>query len=135
VALVIDASTALAAVLPDEHSEFARAAVAAALDETLVVPVLWIYEVQNGLAAALRRDRLDAGSANEALDVLRALPVELAAPQGLGQDYRLATTHALTCYDAAYLAVALGSGGRLATNDKQLRAVAERLGVALFIPP
>ncbi len=51
--VVIDASTALAAVLPDEHSGFARAAVAAALEESLIVPVLWIYEVQNALAVAV----------------------------------------------------------------------------------
>ncbi len=130
--LVLDASTALAAVLPDEDSAFARAAVAAALDASLVVPALWMYEVQNGLATALRRDRIEAVSANEALDALRALRVELKAPQGLGQEFRLAQAHALTAYDAAYLAVALGTGATLATNDERLRRVAEKLGVALF---
>jgi predicted nucleic acid-binding protein len=59
-------------------------------------------------------------------------PYRSKVPQGLGQEYRLAAAHALTCYDAAYLAVALGSGARLATNDEQLRNVAEKLGVALY---
>jgi predicted nucleic acid-binding protein len=135
VSFVIDASTALAAVLPDEDSAFARAAVAAALDDALVVPTLWMYEVQNGLAMALRRDRIDLTSANDALDALRALRAELIAPQGLGQEFRLGNAHALTAYDAAYLAVALGAGARLATNDMRLRSVAEKLGVALFIEP
>jgi predicted nucleic acid-binding protein len=132
VSLVLDASTGIAAVLPDEDSAFARAAVAAALDESLVVPTLWMYEVQNGLAMALRRNRIDAISANEALNALRALRAELKPPQGLGQEFRLAYAHALTTYDAAYLAVALGTGATFATNDKRLRRVAEKLGVALF---
>jgi predicted nucleic acid-binding protein len=131
--LVIDASTTLAAVLPDEDSPFARRAVAAALEEGLVMPTLWMYEVQNGLTMALRRNRIDARSANEALDALRALRAEFKAPQGFGQEFRLAQAHALTAYDASYLAVALGSGARLATNDERLRGVAEKLGVPLFV--
>jgi predicted nucleic acid-binding protein len=135
VSFVIDASTALAAVLPDEDSAFARAAVAAALDDDLVVPALWMYEIQNGLIMAVRRNRIDIASANDALAALRALRAELKAPQGLGQEFRLGRAHALTAYDAAYLAVALGMGARLATNDKRLRGVAENLGVALFTEP
>ena len=131
--LVIDASTTLAAVLPDEDSPFARRAVAAALEEGLVMPTLWMYEVQNGLTMALRRNRIDARSANEALDALRALRAEFKAPQGFGQEFRLAQAHALTAYDASYLAVALGSGARLATNDERLRGVAEKLGVPLLV--
>jgi hypothetical protein len=53
---ILDASTALAAVLPDEDSTFARAAVAAAICDGLVVPTLWQYEFQNGHATALRRN-------------------------------------------------------------------------------
>lgn len=130
---VIDASTALAAVLPDEDSAFAHRAVAAALEDGLIIPTLWMYEVQNGLAMALRRNRIDALSAAEALDALRALRAEFKTPQGFGQEFRLAQAHALTAYDASYLAVALGSGARLATSDERLRRVAEKLGVALFL--
>jgi predicted nucleic acid-binding protein len=132
---MLDASTALAAVLPDEQSAFARAAVSDALEDGLVVPTLWMYEVQNGLALALRRHRIDAASATEALDALRGLRAEFAAPQGLGQEFRLAQIHAVTAYDAAYLAVALSTGATLATNDERLRRAAETLGVALFAYP
>jgi predicted nucleic acid-binding protein len=130
--LILDASTALAAVLPDEDSLFARAAVAAALRDGLVVPTLWLYEIQNGLATALRRKRIDIASAHEALEALAGLTPEIAPPQGLGRELRLAQTHALTAYDAAYLAVALNTGAILATNDDQLRLAAERVGVATF---
>ncbi len=114
--MVIDASIALAAVLPDEVSAFARAAIAVAVREGLVVPALWPYEIQNGLAMALRRNRIDVESLSDALDALRGLGAELQAPQALGQELRLARTHELTAYDAAYLAVAVNTGATLATQ-------------------
>lgn len=130
--VILDASTALAAVLPDEGSTFARAALALSLEQGLVVPALWIYEVQNGLTMALRRNRIDLASATEVLNVLRELRAEQRAPHGLGEEFRLAQTHALTAYDAAYLAVALATGATLATNDNRLRRSAETLGLVLF---
>jgi predicted nucleic acid-binding protein len=130
--LILDASTALAAVLPDEDSVFARAAVAAALRDGLVVPTLWLYEVQNGLATAVRRKRIDGASAHDALEALQGLAPEVEAPQGFGRELRLARTHDLTAYDAAYLAVALNTGAMLASSDAQLRRAAERAGVPMF---
>jgi predicted nucleic acid-binding protein len=132
--LILDASTALAAVLPDEDSTFARAAVGAAVNDGVVVPTLWLYEIQNGLATAVRRQRIDHTLAYEALEALQGLAPELQSPQGLGRELRLAQTHALTAYDAAYLAVALNTGAILASNDKQLRSAAESVGIPLFEP-
>jgi len=132
VSLVVDASTALASVLPDEGSEYARTAISAALNEGLVVPALWPYEVQNGLIMAVRRERIDRAWAFDALDALRALRADLQHVQGLGQEYRLAQAHGLTCYDAAYLVVALGIGARLATADKRIRGAAKKIGIEVF---
>ena len=133
--IVLDASTTLAAVLPDEDSEFARAAISAAVYGDLVVPALWPCEIQNGLATAVRRKRIKAGSLDEILETLRALEAELEAPHGLGQELRLAQDHGLSAYDAAYLAVALNSGAALATNDLHLRRAGRAAGVALFADP
>jgi len=135
VSIVLDASTALAAVLPDENSDFARSAAAVAAEEGLRVPALWSYEVQNGLAMAFRRNRIDSDSVSDALDALRGLRAELEAPQGLGHELRLGQAYGLTAYDAAYLAVALNTGATLATNDQRLRAVAQTVGVELFRAP
>jgi predicted nucleic acid-binding protein len=101
----------------------------------LVVPALWPYEIQNGLATAVRRKRIKAGSLDEILETLRALEAELEAPHGLGQELRLAQDHGLSAYDAAYLAVALNSGAALATNDLHLRRAGRAAGVALFADP
>jgi hypothetical protein len=58
--------------LPDEEPTFARAAIAVSVREGLVVPALWMYEVQSALAMALRRKRLDATCAEEVLRALRS---------------------------------------------------------------
>lgn len=57
-ALVVDASTALAWGLPDESSVYADAVLAAVEREGMRVPELWAREVANGLAAAYLRRRI-----------------------------------------------------------------------------
>jgi predicted nucleic acid-binding protein len=130
--VTLDASTALAAVLPDENSEFARAAPATGVREGLVVPALWPYEVQNGLVTAFGRKRIDREPLADALEALRAFEPALEAPHGLGYELRLAQTHLLSAYDAAYLGVALATGSKLATNDERLRHAAQTVGVTLI---
>jgi predicted nucleic acid-binding protein len=131
-AIVLDASAALAAVLPDEESAFCEAAVAAGLKEGLVAPSVWSYEVQNGLIVALRRKRLDAEGLAKALEALRSFAPSLRAAEGLGAELRLAQEYALSAYDAAYVGVALAVGGKLATTDEKLRAAATAAGAKLF---
>jgi predicted nucleic acid-binding protein len=41
----------------------------------------------------------------------------------------LAKSHGISVYDAAYLELALRQGGELATKDKALDAVANKLGI------
>jgi predicted nucleic acid-binding protein len=134
-AIVLDASAALAAVLPDEDSAFCEAAVVAGLKEGIVAPALWPYEVQNGLLVALRRKRLDAESLGQALEALRSFAPSLKAAEGLGVELRVAQEHALSGYDAAYVAVAIAINGKLATTDEKLRAAAASAGVKLFAAP
>lgn len=129
--LVVDASTTLAAVLPDEHSAYARAAFAAS-GGMLVVPALWAYEVQNGLALAIRRKRIDPSQLDAILDILRSLAPTIEHPHGLGREIRIAQVHGLSAYDAAYLAAAINTGAKLATYDRHLREVSESIGVAVF---
>ena len=131
-AIVLDASCALAAVLPDEDSTYGEAAVAADLKEGIVAPLLWSYEIQNALLVALRRKRLDDETLRQVLEVLRAFAPILTAPEGLGVELSLARQHAMSAYDAAYLAVAMATDGKLATTDRQLRAAATSAGVKLF---
>ncbi|MGC2406774.1 MAG: type II toxin-antitoxin system VapC family toxin [Candidatus Cybelea sp.] len=130
--IVLDASTALAAVLPDEASPFAEAAVEAGLRQGLIAPALWPYEVQNGLLVALKRKRIDDEGLKHALEVLRSFAPDLRPAQGLGVELRLGEKHELSTYDAAYVAVAIANDAALATTNRRLRAAAKAAGVRLF---
>lgn len=59
--VVLDASIALAAVLPEPNSLVARAILARIVDEGAVVPMLWPLEVVNSLLMAERRQSIQAG--------------------------------------------------------------------------
>ena len=134
-AIVLDACAALAAVLPDEDSDYGEAAVEAGLKEGILAPSLWPYEVQNGLLTALRRKRLAEENLGQVLEALRAFAPKLCPAEGLGTELRIAHQHTVSAYDAAYLALAIAVNGRLATTDQRLRAAAGSARVTLFTPP
>ena len=92
----------------------------------------------NGLLAAERRRRIDAAGVAEFVRLLLALPiavdpVERARP--FTETHRLARSHGLTSYDAAYLELALRLGVPLCTLDEPLAVAADAEGVGRFTPP
>ena len=133
--IVLDASVALAAVLPDERSPYARAAMEVAITGELVVPALWAYEIQNGLLMAVRRDRIDPPIVRDALAALAAVAADVRVSRRLGRDLELAQAYGLTVYDASYIGVALDSGTQLASFDKTLLRAARAAKVPIFASP
>lgn len=133
--LVQDASLVLQWFLEDEADRKYSLAVLASLSERrALVPVLWFYEVGNGLLMALRRKRISLDQMDGFLDRLEALPIE-AAQQTAAEILELpslARTHGLTNYDAAYLALAIRSGLPLATTDTLLRKASGAAGVKIL---
>lgn len=130
--IVLDSSVAMAWSLGDEDSSFAERAVRAAFDAVAHVPTLWLYEVQNVLALAVRRGRLTLDDAREACSMLASIPMRIHAPQGIGREFSIATPSGLTAYDAAYLCIARDTQLPLATLDVPLRQAAHALGIQLF---
>jgi predicted nucleic acid-binding protein len=130
--IVLDSSVAAAWVLDDEQSGLADAAVEAAFKDSGHVPTVWLYEVQNTLALAMRRKRIALDTAREACEVLASIPLRIHAPQGIGREFALAMPAGLTAYDAAYLCVARDLQMPLATLDVPLRDAAHALGIPLF---
>jgi predicted nucleic acid-binding protein len=133
--LVLDASLALQWFLVDEADRKYSLSVLSSLSEKqAVVPVLWFYEVGNGLLMAYRRKRIALEQIDGFLTRLKNPPIEAAslAPAEVLDLPVLAQTHSLTNYDAAYLALALRLGLPLATSDAALRRAAAAAAVPIF---
>src|SRR6266702_50081 len=130
-AFVVDASIAAAWFLPDAHNEAADRLMAALRTIPARAPSLFWFETRNLFLVAERRQRLSAGEAALCMAQLRRLPID---DQGSGNDQfvlALAARHALSAYDASYLALAIEIAMPLATTDKRLAAAAatERVDV------
>ena len=132
---VLDASLALQWFLEDEADRKYSLAVLSSLSrKRAIVPLLWFYEVGNGLIMAQRRKRIRANQVREFLIRLRTLPIDGSeqVPTEILKLPELAQAHQLTNYDAAYLGLAVVSNLPLATNDGALRRAAAAMGVKLL---
>jgi predicted nucleic acid-binding protein len=131
---VLDASLALQWFLEDEADRKYSLAVLVSLSEKrALVPLLWFYEVGNGLLMAHRRKRITLDQIGGFLTRLKALPMDAAqqTPSAILELPALAQSHSLTNYDAAYLALAKQYNLPLATMDASLRRAAVSAGVRI----
>ena len=79
---VIDASLALQWFLEDEADRVYSLAILKGLSENeAIVPILWYYEVGNGLTMAHRRKRITFQQVAEFLNRLELLPLRVAAQE------------------------------------------------------
>lgn len=129
---VVDASVSVAWAFADEASPDAAAPLAALAHGTALVPALWWFEIRNALIVNERRGRLTEAKIAEFLRNLSRLEIlERGAPNE-SEVLRLARTHRLTVYDAAYLELAQREGLPLATLDAALTHAAKAEGVPLL---
>lgn len=132
--VVIDASLALRWFLDDEADrEYALTILASLSKSRAVVPMLWFYEVGNGLVTAYRRKRVTLDQIQGFLQRVKALPINAAeyTSAEVLEIPAVAQLHNLTNYDAAYLALAIRLGLPLSTTDAELRRAAIAAGVAV----
>lgn len=92
-------------------------------------PHVGCFECTNVLQSAQRRRRIDANRRADIASELSELPVRLGAqtPDFVNLD-RLASTHGLSAYDAAYLELALRRSLVLVSLDDRLTGVARAIG-------
>jgi predicted nucleic acid-binding protein len=132
--LVLDASLTLQWFLEDEAGrDYGLAVLASLSTKRAAVPILWFYEVGNGLLMAHRRKRITLDKIDGFLTRLKALPIDAAEqiPSEILDLPTLAQKHSLTNYDAAYLALAMRLNLPLATTDADLQRAAAAAGVAM----
>jgi len=125
--LVLDASLALQWFPEDEADrQYGLSVLTSLSTKRAVVPILWFYEVGNGLLMACRRRRITVDQIDGFLiDAAQQTPIEVLDLPAI------AHRHTLTNYDAAYLALALRLNLPLATTDADLRRAATTAGVAM----
>lgn len=101
------------------------------------VPVLWVFEMANGLVAAGRKGVLtpaDVSGCCDEIEILLAGSIDLVTDSP-GNVVRVlflsARAHSLTAYDASYLELASRRKLPLATLDRSLQFSAKAAGVSL----
>ena len=126
---VIDASVTMPWFFPDEATPFTERLLNALGTQALWAPTLWVLECTNVLQSAQRRRRIDAHRRMEIAGELSELPVRLDSqvPDFVTLD-RLADTHGLSAYDAAYLELARRRSFVLVSLDARLIAAAHAVG-------
>ena len=134
--IVIDASVTLAAVFEDEQTAKVLAVIDQVSKEGAIVPMIWRYEVANGLQMAIRRKRMNEAYRKICYDRLRALPI-LIDTEGMDEIWNatvaLADLYQLMVYDAAYLELAQRMRAPLATLDEALMRACKASAVHLAI--
>lgn len=129
--LVVDASVIAFFVMPDEGGDEDHPIYGHLIEESLIAPGLYWYEVRNIALKNMRRGRLPQGELNIVLAAIEAFPIELKTDLAGADVAVLARKHALSFYDACYLALAVGERARLATLDASLARAAKAEGVLL----
>ena len=130
-AFVLDASITACWAFQDEDHPDARLAFLRMRTEEAVVPCLWWFEVRNILVVNERRRRINESDTAAFLLNLSRLRVRVDRLTDENALLRLARTHGLSVYDAAYLELAQREGVPLATLDNDLRRATAGEGVAL----
>lgn len=132
-AVVFDSSGVIACLSPDESPPPDWPELLSTQD--LYAPAIWPTEIVNVLLVARRRKRLTQNDLNRSLLALGRLSVEIepgSVHSMAGSVLKLAETHQLTMYDAAYLELSIRRTLPLATLNKKLRTAAKKLKVDLL---
>jgi predicted nucleic acid-binding protein len=133
--LVVDASVALAWVLPGEATPRTNELHERVKEEGAIASHLWRLEVANIVLQSERAQRITGADTVRIMGILGSLPIAIdiaGVDQAFSSVVELARTHGLTTYDASYLEVAMRLAYPLATDDEDLRAAAQAVGVELL---
>lgn len=128
-AFVLDASVAIAWVVPTQATPYTRRIRLQAKREPYHVPAIFAAEVTNVLVTLERRGILTERGAEAAADVLGRLnPIVHESSLDVSALRNLANRFRLTAYDASYLALALELRLPIACGDRPLKAALDAAG-------
>lgn len=131
--IVVDASVALAWILPSQGTAPADALLLARAEHAFLSPAIFNWEVRNAILAFGRRPAASDQAYEEALAVLDGLDIRADEGHSLDELRELAIfarARRLSLFDAAYLSLALERNCSLASRDGGLLSAAAAAGVA-----
>lgn len=132
--IVVDASTLVGILLPDEGGVYSEAVAKRLVEIGGTAPSLVRVEVTNALVQAERRGRVEVGSAEKFVSQLEAIKLVVNKEFRSGDTIWLARRHRLSAYDACYLELVLRLDLPLASLDRRLLTAYEAEGGAPFQP-
>lgn len=131
-ALVLDASVAIAWFVRKQATPYTDRIRSIARREPLHVPAVWKLEVSNALIMLERRGHVSDKAAKTAAELLGDLVVtEHPHRRAVPELFEFARTHGLSAYDASYLDLALSLRLPLACRDGPLQRALSGAGVRL----
>lgn len=131
-ALVLDASVALAWFVRQQATPYTDRIKRLAKKEPLHVPAVWPLEIANVLCVLQRRGNVTERAARTAADLLGSLAVTVHHDKlSISALLDLAARHGLSSYDASYLNLAMTLHVPLACRDGALLRALPVAGVRL----
>ena len=130
---IIDCPFAAALFLPDEKSNRVNSFFQNfSKTDMLCVPSLWWYEITNVLIVAERRERITYSNASKIISLFEEFEIETDTRHGSiysKELFEIAKSNHLSVYDASYIELALRINGGIASLDRQLLEIIDRLGI------
>lgn len=131
-AFVLDCSTTMAWIFPDEATEATDRLLQSLAEEQAFAPALWPVDVANAFLVAIRRGRVEADEWPWVRHVLETLPIVIDpvdGPRVWSPVVDLGRANGISIYDAMYLELALRMRLPLATLDHGLARAAQAVDV------
>lgn len=118
-AIIVDASVAAKFYFDEEGSVEARRALTSGA--SLLAPDLLFIEMASVASQRVRRKLSEVGDAARAVSAVRTLvDRDFASKQLVDRAFQIASDHAISAYDATYLALAEKTGAPILTADVRL---------------
>jgi predicted nucleic acid-binding protein len=97
----------------------------------LLAPEVLPFEIGNTLTAMMKRNVLRADEVVSAWEMVQRIPVDLRRID-VGAALKIATKHNIYAYDAYFLECALTLRSPLLTLDRQMKGIAEKIGIQVM---
>ncbi len=129
--IILDCSIFIAGTMDDENNNIANDILnRLSLGKIhAIVPKLFFIEAANVVVSNVRKKRITKQESTRYIDLFTNAPVKTDDNFNMKDCFDLAITHELSIYDAIYLELAIRKGCALATLDKKLGDIADKLKI------